>query len=108
VSDPEAILQLARLAGRAEFARRLGVEGAEMPLALDETTAARAQALVDERFDVILQGLIAEAMACDDVQDADSACAYLEDRLRVLGDLFNPAQRQHLRGEFARVAGTWS
>jgi len=107
LTDPEAILQLARLAGRAEFTRRLGLAGAELPLTLDETEAIRAQALVDERFDLIVRGLVAEAMACDDVQGADSACAYLEDRLRVLEKILSASQQQRLRDEFATVARTW-
>jgi hypothetical protein len=108
VSGPDAISQLARLAGRAEFAQWVGLEAADLPPALDGTQAARARALVDERFDAILAGLVAEAMACDDVHDVDSACAYLEDRLRFLGDLLSLDQQERVRTGFVGIAQTWA
>jgi hypothetical protein len=108
MTDPEAILQLARLTGRDEFLRRLQLDAGRIPPQLDADQRRRLTAWIDEQCEALVQGLLDEAMACDDVQDAGSACAYLEDRLRFLNDLLSAAQQQRVREQFARVAQTWT
>jgi hypothetical protein len=108
MTDSEAILQLARLTGRDEFLRRLQLDDDRIPPQLDADQRLRVLAWIDEQCAALVQGLLDEAMACDDVQDAGSACAYLEDRLRFFGDLFSAAQQERVREQFALVAQTWT
>jgi len=107
MAERTVIVQLARLLGREEFYRRLSLaEGAE-PSALDDERLAALRSLVDERLDVLVQALAAEAVANDDVLDASSAKIYLEDRLTFFGGLLTETQRQALRESFARLVERW-
>jgi hypothetical protein len=102
-----AIVQLARLLGKEEFYRRLSLaEGAEPP-ALDDERLAALRSLVDERLEVLARALAAEAVANDDVIDASSAMAYLEDRLAFFGELLTEEQRQAVRESFGRLVERW-
>ena len=107
MAERTVIVQLARLLGREEFYRRLSLaEGVETP-DLDDERLATLRSLVDERLEALVQALLAEAVANDDVIDAASARAYLEDRLAFLGDLLTETQRQTVREGFARLVERW-
>jgi hypothetical protein len=107
MTNPEAIVQLVRLAGRDEILRGLGLEGQDVPASLDSQQTARLQALIEARLDAISRGLLEEAMASDDVHDTPSAHAYLDDRLRFLGDLLSRAQLEALRQTLRRKVEAW-
>ena len=107
MTNPEAILQLARLTGRAEFQAALGIPQGEEPASLDGEQRARLQELVETRIDVLTTALLDEAMASDDVVDSGSATAYLQDRLTFLGDLISPAQRDRIAATFERRVAAW-
>ena len=102
-----AIIQLARLLGKEELHRRLSLaEGVEPP-ALDDERLAALRSLVDERLEALVEGLAVEAVVNDDVVDASSAKAYLEDRLAFFGELLTEGQRQTLREGFGRLVERW-
>ena len=97
----DRLLQLARLVGVDAFAERFGSPQTAEP----ELDPLRA--LVEERLDHVAQALVEEAAASDDVIDAASALAYLEDRLRTLGDVITPEQAERLRGTFGERTAGW-
>jgi hypothetical protein len=86
------LTQLARLLGAA-------VEGLDVQ---------RLRTLLDERLDRLARGLLEEAVASDDVVDAASAEAYLEDRLAFFGGLLSEEQRGWVKELFMAAAGRWS
>jgi hypothetical protein len=106
-TDPEAILQIARLAGRAEVFACLGVAEGQPPAALDAAQLQRLQDLLGRRVDRIAGGLLQEAMASDDVTSAAAAIAYLEDRLSFLSGLLTREQQARIRAECARRVAAW-
>jgi hypothetical protein len=79
--DPEALTQLSRLLADA------GLRSA----ARDEIGRA-----VDGRFDLLVEGLLTEATASDDVADRDSALGFVRQRLERFGDLMSAEQRSRL------------
>lgn len=85
------LTQLARLLGAA-------VEGLDVQ---------RLRTLLDERLDRLARGLLEEAVASDDVVDAASAEAYLEDRLAFFGDVLTEAQRGRVREAYMQAARRW-
>jgi len=102
-----AIVQLARLLGKAEFYRRLSLaEGGESS-PLDDERLAALRALVDERLGLLAEALAVEAVVSDDVIDAASAMVYLEDRLTFFGELLTEEQRQGVRRGFGRLVARW-
>jgi len=101
IPERERLLQLARLLGAEAFAGRFGPPQAAEP----EADALRA--LIDERLAELAQALVEEAAASDDVLDTSSAQAYLEDRLRTLGDLLTPEQAERVREAFREGTAAW-
>ena len=97
----EQLLQLARLTGAAAFADRFGPPQTADP----EVEALRS--LVEERLGEVARSLVEEAAASDDVTDIPSAEAYLEDRLRTLGDLLTKEQTERIRVEFRDSIKAW-
>ena len=99
----EALRQLARLVGREAFEARVGSAAS-----FDAATHGRAlQALVDERLQPLVDGLLEEALASDDVFDAPTAEAFLDDRLTFLGDLLTEPQRRAVRTRFGERLERW-
>jgi hypothetical protein len=96
MANPEAILQFARLVGRDVFYAGLGFPPGQEPPDLDVAQREQLRVLIDNRFDGVVDALIAEAMASDDVHDQDSAVRYLHDRLDFLSDLLTADQRTRL------------
>jgi hypothetical protein len=90
--DPEALAQLVRLLR-------------------DETLrSASAEALpprVEARFDLLVEGLIVEAVASDDVFDRESALLFLTQRLRFFGDLLTADQRARLVQALRQKIEAW-
>lgn len=97
----ERLLQLARLVGLDAFTERFGPPQTAAP------DADGLRSLIDERLDDLARALVAEAAASDDVIDAASAGAYLEDRLRTLGDLFTPQQAEQIQAAFQKGIAGW-
>lgn len=97
----EAMMQLARLAGLGEFLERFGSPQTAEP------DPGKLAALVEERLDIIAEGLVAEAAASDDVIDRDSAKAFLEDRLAILGGLLLEDHQTALREAFDESTKDW-
>ena len=98
----ERLLQLARLVGLDAFTERIGP-----PREVDAPDMDALRSLIEERLDHIAHTLVAEAAASDDVIDAASAGAYLEDRLRTLGDLFTAQQAERIRAAFREGTAGW-
>jgi hypothetical protein len=69
--------------------------------------AERLLALLSERLERLARGLLEEAAASDDVVDAASAEAYLEDRLAFFGELLAEEQRRRVRDLFRTAARRW-
>ena len=107
MTDPEAPVQLARILGRDRLARRLGLPLGQMPPSLTPEQLAALRSLAEEHSQDIARALLEEAAACDDVTDAASALAYLEDRLAFLADLLTEEARSRVREGFSAVAGGW-
>ena len=97
----ERLLQLARLVGVEAFTQRLGPPRTAQP----DDEALRA--LIEERLEHVAGRLVEEAAASDDVIDPASAAAYLEDRLRTLGDVITPEQAERLRASFREQTSGW-
>ena len=97
----ELLLQLARLVGVEAFTERLGRPQTAEP----DDEALRA--LIEERLEHVARRLVEEAAVSDDVIDPASAAAYLEDRLRTLGDVITPEQAERLRAAFAEATAGW-
>ena len=97
----EVLLQLARLVGIEAFTERFGPPQTAAP----DVDGLRS--LIDERLDDLAHALMAEAAASDDVIDVASAGAYLEDRLRTLGDVFTAQQADRLRATFREGTAGW-
>ncbi len=101
IPPQECLVQLARLVGRDAFAEEFGPPQSAQP------DAGALATLVDERLDQIAQGLVEEAAASDDVIDAASALAYVDDRLQTLGDLLTGEQSAALRAAFREATAGW-
>ena len=106
-TNPEALLQLARILGRDELFDRLGSRGTGPPAELSEAQLAAARSLAEERVEQLVRALLEEAAACDDVIDAASGLAYLEDRLAFLGELLSEETRARLRQGYGVVVRGW-
>ena len=91
-ASPEAFSQLARL---------IGLEPRR------PATPATLETALDARFDQLVEGLIGELMASDDVIDRDSALSYLESRLAFFDDLISEALRARLRAAVAPRIEAW-
>jgi hypothetical protein len=85
------LTQLARLLGAA-------VEGLDVQ---------RLRTLLDERLDRLARGLLEEAVASDDVVDAASAEAYLDDRLAFFGGILTDEQRGRVKGTYLEAVRRW-
>lgn len=102
--SPIQLAQLARLLGHEELRRASfggGRAGAEA------IGIERLRALINERLERFAQGLLAEAVASDDVVDAESAEAYLDDRLAFFGELLSEEQGAQLRELYMSAARRW-
>ncbi len=97
----EGLVQIARLIGVDLFTERFGSPRTAEP------EAGELRALIDERLDHIARALLEEAAASDDVTDTAAATAYLEDRLRTLGDLFTSEQAERIRAAFGESTSGW-
>ena len=97
----ERLRQLARLIGHDVFVDRFG------PLDAADPGPTALGALIDERSDEIATSLIGEAAASDDVIDPDSARAFVDDRLRTLGDLLTAEQAERLLTAFVGKTSGW-
>jgi hypothetical protein len=105
--EREALLQLARLLGEERVLTPLGLSRQHLPPSLDGERRQRLQALVEGELGELAAALLAEAVACDDVVDRASALAYLEDRLRSLGQLLSPQQVEQLRRRLQALTDRW-
>jgi hypothetical protein len=95
--------QLARLLGD----EALSIEPFEAGDDLSQEKRQRLQAAVEAHLPRIVQGLLEETVASDDVVDAGSADAFLEDRLLFLGDLLTEEQRQAIREGYRKASRRW-
>ena len=90
--DPEALAQMARL---------LGDESLRLAAAEDVRTEA------ERRLPMLVDGLLAEAAASDDVVDRESALAFLADRLAFLGPLLSEDQRERVWEALVAKVEAW-
>ncbi len=97
------IRQLTRLLGEEALSSELFAAGDH----LSQEQRERLQAAVEAGLPRLVQGLLEEAVASDDVVDAASADAFLEDRLLFLGDLLTEEQREAIRGEYRKASQRW-
>jgi hypothetical protein len=101
---PFQLAQLARLLGAEELRAFLSLHGASEIEALD---IGRLRAFLDERLERLARGFLEEAVASDDVVDAASAEAYLEDRLAFFGGLLSQGQRRRLKELYLESVSRW-
>ena len=90
--DPEALAQIARLLGQD----RLRVASRE-----------EVRLAIDASFQHLVDGLIAETSASDDVIDRESALVFVHDRLRFLQPLLRDDQRDRLAQSLSERFATW-
>ncbi len=100
---PQIIPQLERLLGRQTVAP-LGIATGE---AISPAQLAALHNLLAGRTADLAAALLAEAAASDDVTDAASALAYLEDRLAFFAEVMTPDLAVAIRAAFARGAERW-
>jgi hypothetical protein len=98
---PDLLRQLARLVGHDAFVGRFG------PLDTASPDRDALGALIDKRCDEMAAALVEEAAASDDVTSPETAQAYLDDRLRTLGDILTPEQAERLLTAFAGKTSGW-
>ena len=91
-SNPEALAQLARLLAD----ERLRVASRD-----------EARAAVDRDFDQMVEGLLHEVSASDDVVDRASGLEFLDARLAYFGDLLSEEQRARLSRAVGARIETW-
>ncbi len=89
---PEALAQLARLVGEGSLR------------SAEPEVAASA---VDARFDRVVDGLLAEAAASDDVTDRQTALEFLDDRLASFAAVLDAGLRARLREALAERIALW-
>lgn len=106
--SPLAIAQFARIVGRADLLRQMGLPpDAPLPDRLTAEQRERARRLAQERAGPIAQALLEEAMTLDDIQDAAGAVAYLEERLTFFAALLSDDVRAAIREQFQAIVGRW-
>ena len=93
------VTQLARLLGRPDLL--------SWDVESDGGPRADLERAIEDGLERLVQGLLEEAAASDDVVDAASAGAFIEDRLAFLGDLLTEDQRHRLREACRRVTAGW-
>ncbi len=91
-TDPETLTQLARLLGKPLSALR---------------TAAAVQRALDQDFDTLIEGLVTEAAASDDVLDRGSALEFLEARLDDFRPWLSEEQRTRLLESLHNKIKSW-
>ena len=101
------IRQLARLLGDEALPASLPTGLSAGEGALSDEQSERLRASVEAGLPRIARGLLEEAVASDDVVDAASADAFLEDRLLFLGDLLTEEQRRAIREEYRTASRRW-
>ena len=85
----------------AQIARLLGDDR------LRQASREEVRASMASRFGRLVEGLIDEAMASDDVIDRESALAFLDDRLSFLGSLLSDDERSRLREALQEKIESW-
>jgi len=63
--------------------------------------------MIEQDWQQLVEGLLAEAAASDDVSDQDSALAFLTDRLRFLRPLLAEDQPQRLLTDLKTRIAAW-
>ncbi len=91
-TDQEALTQLSRLVGEA-------ISPAATP--------AEVHRVLEKRLDILIDGIIAEAAASDDVFDRDSGFEFITARLDDLAKWLNESQRARLLEATRGKIDTW-
>ncbi len=102
-----ALVQLARLLGRAETLAALGAETEPDPAALAPEQRERLAELLDARLESVASELAGEAAASDDVTSREAGMTWVEDRIAAFADLLRADQAERLRSETARLLEEW-
>lgn len=102
-----ALVQLARLLGRADALAALGVEREPEPAALSPAQLDRLAALAELRLEQVAAELVEEAAASDDVTSRAAGMAFVRDRIAAFADLLRGDQAERLRGAAARLLDGW-
>jgi hypothetical protein len=103
----QAIQQLARILGREEFARSLDLPAGQLPPSLTAEQVDALHSLAEEHIEDLVRAMLSEAAACDDLTNAASALAYLDDRLATFGELLTDEQKESVRARFQEYASKW-
>jgi hypothetical protein len=91
-TGPEAVVQLARLLDDPR---------------LREASPGDMHAAIDARFQMLVEGIIAEASASDDVFDRDSALSFVIARVEFLAPILDNRQRRLLLESLSSQVTTW-
>lgn len=62
---------------------------------------------IDQHFQVLVDSLVDETAASDDVLDRDSALSYVESRVIFLSSVLTPEQARKLREAATERLATW-
>lgn len=107
--SPLALAQLARMLGREEVALALALDsGPDLPAALTEEQQRRVRLLAADHVERIASALIEEIDANDDIQNAGSARAYLDDRLTDLSTLLADETATAIRIRVNATLASWT
>jgi hypothetical protein len=91
-TDPEALTQLSRLVGESIS---------------PAVTPAEVQRVLEGRLDALTDGIVAEAVASDDVFDRASAFEFVNARLDDLAKWLSEAQRTRLLEAARKKIDSW-
>jgi hypothetical protein len=91
-SDPEAQAQLARL-----------LRDDSLRVATEESVAKA----VDDGFDVLVEGIVAEAAASDDVLDQETAAGFVRLRIESLKGVLTGGQSARLKAAVLDKIASW-
>jgi hypothetical protein len=96
------------MVGAEDFLAGIGLPaGAEIPPSLNDEQRAAARGLAAAHVEAIAQALADEIRANDDIQDAGSANAYLEERLALFAPLLTDGVRQKIRRLVGEATALW-
>lgn len=101
-------VRLVRLLGREHTLAALALDNEIEPDRLMPSQRARLSALVDSAADSLATQLVDEAAANDDVSDRPAATAFVQEEIRIFGDLLSSSQAARILAHAQSLIDGWA